>query len=939
MPTLLGIIDKYKKPEKSRLYLCKPDRTTIAELTEAYNKNLSTNYNGIHELSFDIPYLVNRNHKYVRNKNVDLIRGHYLIRYERGYEKEYFIIINPKNTTNNGVEVKNVQCYLLPYELNKKIIREFSGTKSLYSDVGSEGVLNETLLAKSDWSVGYIDADIALKHRTFDVSEQGLIEFIGDLSDLYDAVIIWDTTNKKINFYKNEDIGTNKGLSIEHGKYLKSLEENPDFDSVVTRLYVYGNEGISFASVNPTGVPFIESFDFYMYPFKRDDITREIISHSNYMSDSLCHAILDYNALLDSKQGEFTKMLERKKPIQENLQAKQNELFVLQTQLNTIEDELAVANATMKPTDSLITQKINKLSEIASKNTEIDTVKNSLQSIDNEITVLKNTIAVENNFTREQIIEREKFANELVWSNTSIFEVDDLYEEGKKELLKVSQPRISYSIDMVDFLNVTKCQRDWDKLLLGDLVTIKYHNFGIDILAKIISIKHVEDTNSLSIEIANAHDIKNGFMTLKELFNRTVSSSTTLDMSKFKWDETTKNTHEISQILNDTWSAIDREIKAGVNESVDISRKGIVITDSIDPKRLLVMQHGVLGLSNDGGNTFKHAITPEGIIGERIIGKLLLGEKLIIGDSNGTFTINGNLLTIQDLNAKPRVKLGEYIKGAYGLQIFDKTGNQTILDENGMLQTWQQNSVDNVDGYNPLTLEVFIPSETLSIKKVMLRFKLLQFRAYSQTTESGGGTYSSTSSGGGMYTSTSSGGGTYGSTLSDGGVSKTTASGGGRVQPTLDRGVNVEYAYGTTEPNSTGHSHQYRYVIKHSHEIEIPSHTHDFSVPAHSHSFNVPSHEHMMNIPSHDHTFTVPAHLHPIQHGIYKSTYARQLSVHINGVNRDYELGGKFNVDRHDLNITPYLVKGQWNTIDLYSSQLGRIDATVFVQALMGYNN
>ena len=69
---------------------------------------------------------------------------------------------------------------------------------------------------------------------------------------------------------------------------------------------------VSFASINPTGVPFIESFDFYMYPFKRDENTREIISHSNYMTDSLCHAILDYNALLDSKQGEFTNMLERK---------------------------------------------------------------------------------------------------------------------------------------------------------------------------------------------------------------------------------------------------------------------------------------------------------------------------------------------------------------------------------------------------------------------------------------------------------------------------------------------------------------------------------------------------------------------------------------------------------------------------------------------------
>ena len=54
---------------------------------------------------------------------------------------------------------------------------------------------------------------------------------------------------------------------------------------------------------------------------------------------------------------------------------------MLQTQLNTIEDELAVANATMKPTDGLITQKINKLAEIASKNNEIDTIKSSLKAL------------------------------------------------------------------------------------------------------------------------------------------------------------------------------------------------------------------------------------------------------------------------------------------------------------------------------------------------------------------------------------------------------------------------------------------------------------------------------------------------------------------------------------------------------------------------------
>src|SRR5690606_40247404 len=68
-------------------------------------------------------------------------------------------------------------------------------------------------------------------------------------------------------------------------------------------------------------------------------------------------------------------------------------------------------------------------------------------------------------------------------------------------------------------------------------------------------------------------------------------------------------------------------------------------------------------------------------------------------------------------------------------------------------------------------------------------------------------------------------------------------------------------------------------------------------------------------------------------HGIYTSTTATGVGVLINGVNRTAALGGKFNADRSNLNITPYLTVGQWNEIRLTSERLGRIDASVFVQA------
>lgn len=43
-----------------------------------------------------------------------------------------------------------------------------------------------------------------------------------------------------------------------------------------------------------------------------------------------------------------------------------------------------------------------------------------------------------------------------------------------------------------------------------------------------------------------------------------------------------------------------------------------------------------------------------------------------------------------------------------------------------------------------------------------------------------------------------------------------------------------------------------------------------------------------------------------------------------------------FSSSQNGINIAQYLSTGQWNTIELGSTRLGRIDATVFVQALMG---
>jgi len=51
-----------------------------------------------------------------------------------------------------------------------------------------------------------------------------------------------------------------------------------------------------------------------------------------------------------------------------------------------------------------------------------------------------------------------------------------------------------------------------------------------------------------------------------------------------------------------------------------------------------------------------------------------------------------------------RLHLGPYAEDKFGLLLRAPDGITTILDEDGILQTWQEGRADNVDAYHPLVL-------------------------------------------------------------------------------------------------------------------------------------------------------------------------------------------------------------------------------------------
>ncbi|PLR99653.1 phage tail protein [Bacillus sp. T33-2] len=1050
---MFGVIDTSLKPIEPQIFLAKPNRQIIGKLNKhfIYGKSQTINLGNLNEITFNMPYEIEKkiDHTLVRNPYIDKVLERFLLKVQSDDTVEWYIINEIKDDISDSGDIKSAHAFSLGYELADKLIRNYNVTSYSLWQVSNE-TIDDTL-----WSIGEVDPIFEGKFRSFDISEATALDFISQIAETFGALIEYDTVNRKIHFRDPAKVGTKQSLTIGYGKYLKSLGKTSNSDEMVTRLYVYGKDGLSINRVNPAGASYLEDFSYFMFPFERDE-NRNVIQHSKYMSDSLCHAILDYNDLIASKDGVFDSLLDQQEALQEQLTIENTEMFNLNTQLKIIQSTLDVQrahdsffyrdstynnqsdtigygltktsyNAVMlkvhsnqlsinidgtpitiptlnqwfvakKITDQEITHtnvsgtgrieiqiveisldefngndnnviltrynEFIKQAEVNAKQVEIDGIKLQITSVENQIKEFQNEISIENNFTPEQIKERTQFTIRRTWTDENYFDDKELLEASKEKFLEYKLPKTVINLDIINFLQVLEEQRNWDKLSIGDEIGIRYDKIKVDIRAKITQITFDYDSQSIQLTIANVKDLFGDAARMLEMLKSSYSTSTSVDSSKYKWNEAVDKARFANDKLNQAYDAAEQRITAGAKQTIDISERGMIVRSPDNPSYMIVIQAGVMGLSLDGGLNWQTAIMPEGIVAQRLIGKAIIGEKLEIGDEEGTFLIKGNLLTLKDREDITRLLLGEYQNNKFGLKLYNKSGQDVIIDEDGILQSWQEGRTDNVDVNNGLSLYVYIPEETLSVRIARLRFKLLPFRSYSRTTEaggsstqtssSGGGTTATSSSGGGTTATSSSGGGTTATSSSGGGVSKSTASGGG-ASTTSEFKTFIEFSAMSGVPqNSVGtenwgyHLHEVRFSgepFGHAHTINIPSHSHNFDVPSHSHSVtidshthsvSIPNHTHDVSIPNHTHDVSIPNHSHPILHGIYTSTSAYGVGIIINGIERTLALGGKFYTDEQNIDITQYMAVGAWNEITLTSERLGRIDGNIFVQAFMG---
>lgn len=799
---MLGDIDYFKKPYKPGYFLALPNKEIIGKLSEAYGDGLETPVNETYELNLNIPYWIDVNHVLLSNLHIDSVKENYLIKVSFGKTSEWYSIVSINEVMNDDSNYKQIKAYSLEFELAQRVLKGYKAESK-----GARTVLTE-MLDDTTWAVGDVDPDFELSKRSFEFLDNKLLGSIYDVANTYNAIVNFDTENQTVGLRKVELFGQEKGLTFSYESLLKSFDKKSDANELITRLYLEGKDGLTINSISPTGKSYLEDYSYYMYPFSRD-VDKKILQHSSYMSDSLCHAILDYQTLIEQNKDQFSSLKTAHDGYASTIATKQSELVDLQNQLKviyTIVDnyQLDTSNRPTMFFENVDYQGSTKIVEVNSlqtmhsyavmakisnvnniqvslngniktitsnkwtllgkvkdlnsssvlitgaggtvinlqvtsindieytaaynddaiierycpnhKQMQIDGIKEEiivqfgfLDSVSTKITDLQMLLSSGNNFTSEQLIELQRFIKMGTYKNDNCINPEDLLKAGEENFADVKVPQMSMDIDVVYFLSVVEEQSKWDKLVLGDDISVKYERIGINVKAKIIKINYDFEGEKISLTLSNVRNDGTAATKLKEMLKKSTNSSTTIDANKADWLKSVTDVSDMSLLFEEFWDKVTNQINMSVNNTVQIDNRGITIIDPTNVERFLRATAGSIALTKSGGLRYELALTPDGLVAETIYGKIILSQRVVIGDANGIWLMEGPKTTVRDRQGRIAMLLGliEENPDKFGILINryatnDKNAtiiNKFIFDETNGFKIQQYNGHSYVDKF------------------------------------------------------------------------------------------------------------------------------------------------------------------------------------------------------------------------------------------------
>ena len=394
-----------------------------------------------------------------------------------------------------------------------------------------------------------------------------------------------------------------------------------------------------------------------------------------------------------------------------------------------------------------------KLIEIQTQLKEEEAKAAELQSQLDEVTakmaVITDAIQLEKNFTPEQIKKLSSFIREdtLTDDNFLVTDLDDdksamdtkreLMESGQRELKKISQPQLSFSMGLGNLLAMPEFEPIINDFNTGATIAVEIRP-GYVVKTQILEVQiNFDDMSDFSVTFGNLTSLTSQIDIHAALLSQAVTAGKSVAQSGSYWkkgaDTATSINNRIQEGLIDALTTI----KSTENQAISWDSHGFHLRKYSNEEKTeyyddqIWMNNEKIVFTDDNWRTAKMAIgkfnDPSlgevyGIIAPNIVGTLLAGENLVIDsakpdgtlssfrvDATGARLYNSQFLMEKEVTAPDgTISNGQImIDPAYGIvagsDIYITKSDGTVIpafiDSNGNMQK---------DGIFPLNSNFFL---------------------------------------------------------------------------------------------------------------------------------------------------------------------------------------------------------------------------------------
>jgi len=244
-PKLLDIqLNDIPKPPYERLGFARPmvlDKNGAWEsvLENAYDIIVTGEVNGADTLEFKLPYSDGKRLTIDNEKSVQIVSDIYRVR----------TITDEKGSGGSAVTSVYAEAafYDLAYSAEKQTV-EYNADKP---DVPMRYALQGT-----GWSLGTVTVTTL---RTWKCEEKNALAILRKVQDIHGGDLVFDNGNKIVHLLTFS--GKESGALFAYKKNLNSIKRVVDTRSLVTRLYAYGKDGMTFSLING-GKEYVEDYTY-----------------------------------------------------------------------------------------------------------------------------------------------------------------------------------------------------------------------------------------------------------------------------------------------------------------------------------------------------------------------------------------------------------------------------------------------------------------------------------------------------------------------------------------------------------------------------------------------------------------------------------------------------------------------------------------------------